>query len=316
MFDTAQEYLEYLQIICTKEYALPFEKHPNFTKLNKEDLEALSLENFDGFLLLESLIEKYKEAIINTVSVEIKEKMQESLAIGLVRNGSFNATCSKSSNDKYAILIYEGLFVLLNKHGKLTHAARNPKIVRFCNRGDKNSLSSSDYHSYISELFDNYNKYHYPIGALVKLERNYSNHMFTIMLSELFTICHEIGHFLNGDFEKDSHFLNLTNLPFKGFNENLKHEIEYNADLTAFPIFEKAAMNLFPIISKDMLVVPLSIFFAIMGTITKSKSESHPPPYKRMVNILAICYSEKVALDYIASFESKEKTKHFFSQFE
>jgi hypothetical protein len=315
MFDTAQEYLEYLQQICAKEYDLPFDKDSEFTRLNSKDIVHLSSEQRDGIYQFKFLLNKYLNAITNTVSSDLKEKLESSLAIGFVRNKSFNATCSKSSSGKYAILIYEGLFTLLNKHGKLAHAANDPKIVRFCNKGNKESLTSNDYIRFMIELFDNYKKYHVPIGALVKLDPSYTSHLAPIMLSELFTICHEIGHFINGDFEEDSNFANLSNLPFEAFIEDGNHEIEYKADLSAYPIFEKAALNLFPGMTKESLVPILSIFFSIIGSISNSSSESHPKPYGRMANILAMYYSEQIAIDYLSSFESQEKTQEFFSRF-
>ncbi|MBI2283301.1 MAG: hypothetical protein HYU71_06310 [Bacteroidetes bacterium] len=315
MFDTAQEYLEYLQQICTKVYDLPFEKDPEFTKLNSQDVVHLSPDQLDGMYQMKFLLNQYLNAILNTVSPDLKEKIESSLAIGFVRNGSFNATCSKSSTGKYAVLIYEGLFILLNKHGKLAHATNNPKIVRFCNRGDIKTLTSDDYIKFMNELFDNYKKYHFPIGALVKLDSKYLSHMVSIMLSELFTICHEIGHFINGDFDEEANFANLADHPFEAFIEDRSHEIEYKADLSAYPIFEKAAFNLFPEMEKNNFVPVLSTFFAIMGTVSNSKSESHPEAFRRMTNILAAYYSEQIALDYLASFESQEKSNEFFSRF-
>jgi hypothetical protein len=109
-------------------------------------------------------------------------------------------------------------------------------------------------------------------------------HAVQLQSAELFVLCHELGHFLNGDLEEPGHFK-----PFDGhesvqeYEENQDHEREYGADATGFRLLMAAQGSSGP--AAIRLLQPIISLFNLFYLLGSRSSATHPHPLERSIRI-------------------------------
>lgn len=303
-----KEYFRYVPDVKT-------ESSETFYKMTIEAIAKLNVpedENVKFDIENDYIVEALSKDILNVLDEKESEDIRKNIAFGKIYNTTVNAMCIEE-NGSYVIVVNEGLLLLLHKYGKLNVASIEPENVIFCNRGDVKSIDSQTYRIWANELIENYKKYSTPLGAMIKLnEKGNISHSITLDLEELFVICHELGHYLNGDLSKKENLINLINTSWNVYNENKNHEIEYKADLTGFDIFCKVAKKKYGL-EKNQLVLYVAILFDILHMITPEATESHPNAIDRTYNIIKYNYNEKLAEDYLNTYNKKLALKDFFN---
>ena len=311
-FNSPKDFLEELQVLFQKAPSAELESDLGFHILNKQEFEQLkgySLEELlDGTSLIKYLLKFLEDSMTDLEWRNINEK----IAFGQTFNMACNALCVKSPDNKFAILIFEGLFQLIHKHGKLVLAEIDPSQVKYCNRGDHNKLKPKDYIKFRKELINNYIEHSAPIGPLLKLSTEYSQkHQMSIILQELFVICHELGHFFNGDLSDENNFRKIRSSDLSTFINNKDHVIEFEADLTGFNIFEKAVKTRYPNLNTKQLILIISSLFDLFALTNPNESKTHPPPLARIVYLIIRKLGTKHAEIYLKTFLNKSGLKSF-----
>lgn len=315
-YSSPDEFVKDLQNYLKNEPPIKGEGHEEFTRLNEEQFKELEItygQNPDYFRESNYLVESLFETVASSLNEDDLKSVKEKIAFGKVLNTFCNALCVKSQDNKYAVLIYEGLMLLLHKYGKLILASHFPDKVLSCNRGNVKELKSEDYKAFADELIENYKSIGAPMGAMIKFDLEFiESHALNLTLQELFVLCHELGHFFNGDLENENNFYSLTKYDWKIFDDNKDHLMEFNADLTGFAIFEKAVLTKYKGLPRKYLLVALSQLFDILALLNPHPSHSHPAPIDRIMNIISYHFGEETAGKYLATYDSKEKLQEFF----
>lgn len=307
LYQTPKDFLRAVQDFLADQPYPKGESDETFTQLNLE--EAKQFPSFkqtpDEIRSGQFLIDGFLDMIKGGLDVESVDKIESNIAFGKALHGEFNALCIRSDDKKYAILIYEGLMILMHKYDKLIIASNYPESVTYCNRANPRELKASDYKAYADELIANYKLTHSPMGALIKLNPDVAMIAgINTQLKELFVICHELGHFFNGDLDNIQNFHNLANTEWNVFDDNKNHEIEYKADLTGFAIFEKAVNYKYKGFPREMLISVLAQVFELMSMIDSESSETHPSPMSRLKNVVTINFGAKQADDLMSMYSN------------
>lgn len=257
------------------------------------------------------IVEDLSKDILEIFEEDERERIKTKIAFGKIINTTVNALCVEKDGN-FVIVVNEGLLQLLHRFGKLLTASAEPHNVLYCNRGNVKDIDSQTYKTWAFELIENYEKYNSPIGAMVNLTKDAMiSHAITLNLQELFVVCHELGHYLNGDLFQKENLKELINTSWNIYCENKNHEIEYKADLTGFNILCKVAKKKYGI-GKDELLPFIAFLFDILGTITK-ETDSHPDPIIRTYNIIKYNFSEQSAEDYLKTYSDELSLNDFFA---
>lgn len=290
-YPTPLDFVKELQNILKNEPLIKGEGHEEFNRIKEERkkeydnlINKNSIPDFRDFTVHIEMLFKYIKDSLDARDLAL---VNESIAFGVIDNTYCNALCIKSPDNKFAILLYEGLMLLLNKYQKLLTAAHFPEKVLSCNRGSPSDLKSEDYRNFANELIDNYKNWGAAYGAMVHIDLNmYANLGCYLILQELFVLCHELGHFFNGDLNDDNNFYYLSRYDWKIFDNNKDHLMELKADLRGFSLFEKAVRNIFKELQRNYLIDVICSLFLLLGLINSNPSSSHPAPLDRLMNIL------------------------------
>jgi len=289
LFSSPSEYLAYLQKVYSKMYPpgtadREFERITD-AQLKKHDLSLSKLRQFGG---LHHAIEGLKEDLFPSLDAQNLERIASDIAIGLLPNGEANAFIARSPDGKYALVLCSGLMLLLHKYLKLVRAFVTPLEVVHCNRKPASTLTKDDLSSYIVELVQIYKDQGVPYGPMINLsDRAAAEHGFLLSLAELFILCHELGHYLNGDLVDLSSYSALPHdTEGQRYEENRNHEIEFHADITGFglyrPSLEKRGFDASSVELLKPILATFNLFYAIGG----GASSTHPHPYDRVCRIV------------------------------
>jgi hypothetical protein len=244
---------------------------------------------------LENCIENMKELVTKNLPKNIEEFIINNIAIGGINNKKINAASYYLGNNKYVIVMNYGLMIYLNKALKYIIGATNPKNIVYCNRCEPNQLTGETLMDFLNELSLNYLEYGEPLGAKIILDipqiDEQIKHLFII---ELFVLCHELGHILNGDFENEMNLLNLSiNPQIKILNPKYSHGMEYVADNKGFEllvfIFNKFDKNLLP-----SVLISIVILFNFLSMIMDKESSTHPFSIDRSLQIAKSFYGDSM----------------------
>jgi len=302
-YKSPKEFLEQLKVEFSKPIQPGSTISEEFETITRNQLSEMGyIESLDELRLYDPVIEQLVNTIYANIPSQISKRIQSSVAIGPLNTGEVNAMCVKSLDNKYAVLINYGLMTLFHKFYKLQLAKSNPKSVTFCNRKNAEELTSNDLETYARELIENYKKYRVPYGALIKLDMQYQSSIAItqwamVSISEIFTICHELGHFLNGDLDREENFSLFHrggDKALKQFNE-LSYLMEFNADITGYTLFEPSVIEGLGIKDKRFIISTLIIFFDILYKLSGKNSPSHPNPLSRALSICEHFYGKELA---------------------
>ncbi|QDV73641.1 hypothetical protein [Botrimarina mediterranea] len=134
-------------------------------------------------------------------------------------------------------------------------------------------------------------------------------------LAELFIVCHELGHFLNGDLENETRFCAVDGNPWlQRFEENQDHAIEYAADATGFGLLQEVLTTLPTAYTPQNALQSVIIVFNLFYLLTEGESHSHPNPRSRSVNIARKYFGEEFADTVQKSYDDPELLRSLFPQ--
>lgn len=297
-FDSPQKFLEYLQHVYARKYHTATPDIEFKRRTNEEAKEqGLDLKVFGPYGYLERIVEELKGELFGSIDTHLASRINQEMALGLLPNGEANAFIARSRNRHYALLFNSGLMIFLHKYLKLIRASLNPADVVYCNRKEATQVTRDDIKTYVFDLIDIYKAAVAPYGPMVKLSRQATaEHSLLLHLSELFTICHELGHYLNGDLEHDSWFSVLPGLhEAEKFEENQDHEMEYAADATGYGLYLKAIKKQGLDPKTYEVIIPVIGLFNLFYALAGGASSTHPHPYDRIINIAHRHYGQGFA---------------------
>lgn len=220
-------------------------------------------------------------------------RIKKQVTIGGLNIGNVNAAIVKHpERDIYVILINYGLVVYFVKFMSYVFAARSLDSVIWCNEYPKDQLSSSKIIGFTDELADNYLKTGVPHGPQLLLEKTLVDDItFFTNLAVQFVICHEIGHFLNGDCSEKDNFASFSLInEVQALIEDVNDNLEAQADVTAFNLLKNFTAN------EDLIIYGLYLFFIGLDWLYKRPmGGNHPNPIERFNKIIDQFYSvEKI----------------------
>ena len=237
-FTTPAEFLAYLQRTLAKPVP-PGDADPAFEHAVRTRNTDLDFGAFEGPTRgLEMTVSMLKEAIFPALPVTDRERVERSIAIGVLDIGSVNARIVRGGTAIYAVIVHSGLMLLLHKTFKFIQAAAELQEVEYCSRKAAKELTSDDCISFMLETTQNTVTYGAPHGPLMHLSPRAAalagGHLY---VAELFILAHELGHFLNGDLETRANFRAVAGEPgLEEYIENASHRKEFEADARAFEI--------------------------------------------------------------------------------
>lgn len=108
-----------------------------------------------------------------------------------------------------------------------------------------------------------------------------------LRIAELFIICHELGHFLNGDLDKDEYFSAYLNIDWvQKFTGTTGHEQEYSADTTGYDLLRRVVTRDYPHLPERAPLQSIVLLFCLLSLICGGEpSPSHPSTKERALHI-------------------------------
>ncbi|MBA4020283.1 MAG: hypothetical protein C0483_24240 [Pirellula sp.] len=315
-FSTPEDFLSQLQTEYA-ESALEGAPDSEFMARTQADLNALdntvtyTAEQLRSMAVVGAQL---KEHVYGSLAADMAARIVPNIAVGILDTGEANAAIFKSPDGKYAILLNNGLLLLLNKFVKLMIAWEDPGRVIYCNRKPAEELTVGELREFLPELVETYKQYGAPHGAMLKLAPYVVGRQSSLLhLMELFIVCHELGHFLNGDLDNESDFCVVEDRPWlRKFEENKDHAIEYAADATGFQLLQTVLQaipgNFSPLNGLQAIILLFNLFFLL----TEDESPSHPNPRTRSVRIARQFFGESFADALESSYENPELLRALF----
>jgi hypothetical protein len=218
--------------------------------------------------------------ICEALPQDLAKIIRDKVIVTSVDTGYINAAVHISSDrEYYGIVINSALIQLLHKIGKIIYAIQNPEAVVYCNRCDVKDISKELLNEMYREYFDYFKNSKKSNGPIIHLkEADSIQHILNLNITELFIICHELGHVINGDFND----INLAD-EFFDYVDEANHRKEHMADITGF------LLMLLTLEKRNdySKYIRLSILFNIIHLIDllyslqETETESHPHPIRR-----------------------------------
>ena len=290
MYNSPSQFLNWIKNKYSNPYPLGKRDH-EFDTLTKKKLKEVGIDFpkvSQRIELLNNLISDQFNDILLSQERIISNKISLHISAGVLETGEVNAFIAKGSKNIYAILMNSGLMTLLNKSIKLWVGSTDLKNIEYCNRKLPNELTYDDIKAMLFELFDNYVDTKIPRGAMIKLkDKALGIYSTTLHLSEAFVICHEIGHYLNGDLNETNSFVPIKSMPgLEKYDEGENHEKEFNADITGYRLFDKYVNKHHSEIDTNTRIFAVICVMDLIGAISRDPSRTHPEAKQRTLNII------------------------------
>jgi hypothetical protein len=269
-----------------------------FSRLTVEDAKQIALEiparPFDAIKL--AIDTTYRD-VVRALPSPRRILIENRIAAGVLDHGYANAFIARSPDGKFAILFSFGLAIFLHKCIKLIAALEKPKCVTYCSRKSAQALTENDIQNYLDEMIAYYARHSVPRGPLIKVTSQEAARVGSIVKSaEAFIICHELGHFLNGDLDDETRYSAMP-LGALGdrYEENQDHELEYKADKVGYELYLRfiaaTGWDVTPQASLALVMAVFDLFYKL----AEGASSSHPHPHDRIVRIVRDRFSPDLA---------------------
>jgi hypothetical protein len=281
--ETAEEFANYLRFKYNNGYLDGKVYDAKYIEKLKSELKEIGYEGTTELSDIEErIIGGLVEDILPVLNEEQSVFVKENIHFGVINSSTVNATIYKNDYNKFAIMFRIGLITFLNKYFKLLIALENISWITFCDRKEITELTKGDIIEYLDELVENTRLYGKPSGVKIILNSEGRIHQANLLdISELFIMCHEFGHFLNGDLDKKEDYHMIYEEDKQISELSIKHEREYEADHTGFQLMLNILKNR-GIDGKLSYVFPV-LLNLFQGLQQLSKEEiTHPEPFKRL----------------------------------
>src|SRR5262245_11468094 len=130
-FATPDDFLAHLQVIYANS-ALGGTPDAEFFARTQADIQRLEPESTYTPEQLKGMTivgERLKAEIYGSLTPDVAARVLPNIALGVLDTGEANAAIYKSPDGKYAILLNNGLLLLLSKFYKLIVAWNDPQLV-------------------------------------------------------------------------------------------------------------------------------------------------------------------------------------------
>ena len=301
MYKTKEEFKAYLDL-AYKGIIEPSAKKPDqkyrddllknirshqLTEKNKNRLEigiSQLLNSNPADFILKSLINSYISKL------DFYKEHNEKFLITWVKNNLINASIIKGENGFFGIVFYTGFFLYISKATKYILASIDPKSVTYCELTDDiESIGSDAFMMWYKMMKMNYDLKKIVWGPKISLSPlMMAKRASVISFSETFIICHEIAHFLNGDFETKT---NKISDDIDELIEGQNHEMEYKADSKGFKLLLEIIAKT-KLAKEEQVLSYMLITFDLLGILVPEASKTHPSIYDRVINIVQQFYDE------------------------
>ncbi len=255
---------------------------------------------------LEAALKLCIDKVFRGLSSEDLRTVNEKVAFGVTQMGNINATIYRSKGGHYAILLNRGLMMFLNKFLKLSLTQGLPDKTKYIDKETKELLEKDGIGAVFEFIRDNYLKYGEPLGGKVKPIPEIQGKVGSLLhYGEFFLVCHELGHFFNGDFDK-AFSSGLFTSPASGISKIKhphKHKMEFLADLSGYEIYRKGCSQDEHMDEHASLMTPIVILFDAVGFLDDSENLSHPHPIRRVLNIAYHAHGKEAAYFWLSSYE-------------
>jgi hypothetical protein len=312
-FSSPTEFLSYLQMRLSVPLK-PGSADPGFAAEVKRKATSVAMDiaqmQSQG---LEMAVHRLAEEVLEKCTDEVASDIRQHIAIGTLDVGSINARIVRSEDGHFAILIHRGLMLFLSKAIKLTLAWGDPSAVTYCNRVPAAQISEEHIKSFLSDLIRATNTQGAPYGALIHLKDELSaTRGWMLHAMEMFILCHELGHYINGDLNSTEDYTSFGEIPAaQEYIENRHHEKEFGADAAAFRIMCEVT----GLTGNDRLrlMVPLIQLFNLLYMLGGRESQTHPHPLERTAQLFDRYFSPEMANIYAESYGDRSKIEALFS---
>lgn len=316
-FSTPADYLGYLQKRYGKIYSSG-SPDPEFARITDAELQKIgsSLLKLGQFGGLHAAMEGLKNDLFPALDQNELHRISADIAIGLLPSGEANAFIAKSPDGKYALVFCSGLMLLLHKYLKLVRGFVTPEEVVHCNRKEPSKLSKDDLSAYIRDLIGAYREHGVPYGPMIKLsDRANAEHSLLLHLAEVFILCHELGHYFNGDLaDAVAYSALLPGVAGQRYEENKNHEIEYRADIKGFDLYLRLLKRRGVDASSVEWLKPILATFDLFYALAGGASSTHPHPYDRVVRIVTHHYGLNTGQQIATALDNPDLFPTFFKQ--
>jgi hypothetical protein len=284
MYSTNEEFLEAIKEYERKEI-IPGLFDKGFAEIVLERRKQFSLDNKSDSLESgnDKILSYLRQDILDNLTQEDR-LVVNSIPMGVIHTGEFNAIFASSGYGQEAILLSRGLMLLLHKVAKYLIAMVAPNSVTYCNRGNS---SPKAIESYLYESIEFYKENLETQGALIHLDlerQTYAGIMTNIW--EFFILSHEVGHALESDENNESsNFIKWSKIPIIKIFALKNHSKELKADIFAAKLAIKYGNNKYNLSQQEVLDFIRSLFNLIGRISTYNESYTHPSPQQRIENI-------------------------------
>ena len=307
-YSTPSEFVDFLKRTRSQPYA-PGDRQEDFDAITKRDLEKQGIPfeaGSKGIENLEGIILQLFDEILKAQPAEIQRATEHSIGVGVMETGLVNAFIANGGGGCYAVIVNSGLMILLNKAIKLWVGASREGGITYCNRKPAEELSKSDIHEMLHELFFIYRETGIPRGPMVKVsDECLGIYSMALHIAEAFVVCHELGHYLNGDLNSDS---GLASLPWcdgvEYYKGDSNHEKEHNADITGYGLLQRFVREKHSSLDADFLMFGIVTVMDMIGAISAEGSPTHPDAKDRVVRIAQHFYGDEEAERWKASYKN------------
>lgn len=261
---------------------------------------------------LEVVLKLCVDKALSGLSSEDRQTVNEKIAFDISYTSEINAGIYRSECGYYAIILNRGFMLFYNFFLRLFLTQCLPEKTRYIDKETKRLFEDGGYEAIYESIRKKILKYRNPfIGKIVPIPEINSVVAILLHFGETFALCHELGHFFNGDFE-ESFSSGLFTSPSSGISHikhSYEHKIEFLADLSGYEIFRKAYCY-----DRPELSVSIVTLFDSFFVLDDSENPSHPHPIRRMLNIIYNFYGKEEAYDELGSYEGDPKDNDFIQK--
>ncbi|MDD2496933.1 MAG: hypothetical protein PHY90_02180 [Desulfitobacteriaceae bacterium] len=272
-FSSPADLLEYLktEYYQSGEDILP-RMEPGGGDVASFDSESVLDELCFGRYRVNSLIDE----VVPVLSTEMKERLFQEVAFGVVSTKDFNATCVKSADNKYAVLVNKGLLMFLSKTGKIDMVINTLKLVENCSEKKDGKVTYQDLCSYQSRLVRSYRQFGLPQGPIMSIDESLQiTYEKVLFIWQLFVLCHELAHYLNHDFDKI--LVDPQKVPWLLAGER-NYNREFEADKKAFYLVTETIKRKYGYnTDQRFILIVLARLFKHISLISDDKASVYHP---------------------------------------
>lgn len=300
MFDSPEEYLNFLQTSLKGEFTIKgeipeggFVFNPEFAHLFPKEYSeriyrTIEERGPERITAGDDTMQHFWQELQQDLPKETVDKVLAKVAIGGMYRQLPYARIFKSPEGFLCICINNDFFRAVNTLFNYIEAIANPQNVRHYSGGE--GFTSEDYYNDLLLFISTAKNNGYILPVLIFF--NTEGLMVTATntgLAMKFVMCHEIAHFLNGDFDDKTAFSLAGSDETQGevLEKNISVEKEYKADRLAYDLLAEYVLpkNDIPL-GENILIYNMDRLFHLMLQMGVTNSTEHPHPVNRCLALI------------------------------